>query len=172
MSTLFVDTINEKTSGNGIIIPGHGVQVVQTQKTDTFTTTSTSFVDVPGLSVTITPKSSSSKILILGSLSGNGQHNTWGLMPRLLRGSTAINVATGQGNRIQAMAMMEVAGGAFATVPIAFLDSPATTSATTYKIQVRVNSANTSHIGRGITDSDNTTYARSTQTLIAMEIAQ
>ena len=29
MSTLFVDTINEKTSGNGIEIPGHVIQVVR-----------------------------------------------------------------------------------------------------------------------------------------------
>ena len=33
MSTLFVDTINEKTSGNGIQIPGHVVQIVQTIQT-------------------------------------------------------------------------------------------------------------------------------------------
>ena len=64
MSTLFVDTINEKTSGNGIAIPGHVVQVVSTSKLTDLVQPS-SFTDVTGLlSVTITPKFSNSKILI------------------------------------------------------------------------------------------------------------
>ena len=49
MSTLFVDTINEKTSGNGVEIPGHVIQVVQGIKTGYVNTTSSSYVDV-GLS--------------------------------------------------------------------------------------------------------------------------
>ena len=44
---------------------GAVLQVKQTEKTDTFTTTSTSFVDITGLSVTITPSSSSNKILVM-----------------------------------------------------------------------------------------------------------
>ena len=62
-----------KTDGSGalsfgtVTIPAGGkiLQVLQTVKTDTFTTTSTSFVDVTGLSVSITPATTSSKILIL-----------------------------------------------------------------------------------------------------------
>ena len=172
MSTLFVDTINEKTSGNGIQIPGHPVQVLQAVKTDTFTTTSTSFVDVTGLSVTITPKSTSSKVLILGSLSGNGNHNTYAAHPQLVRGSTVINVGTGVGSRTPALAMLEVAAGAFATIPIAFLDSPATTSATTYKIRIRSNTGANIVFNRGQTDSDGPAYSRPASTLIVMEIAQ
>ena len=37
MSTLFVDTINEKTSGNGVAIPGHVVQVVKTEEAELYT---------------------------------------------------------------------------------------------------------------------------------------
>ena len=67
MSTLFVDTINEKTTGNGIKVPGHVVQVVTATLNPTaqFATTSTSYVtdgDLP--SATITPKFTDSKILI------------------------------------------------------------------------------------------------------------
>ena len=55
--------------GAGALASGFGggkiLQVLQTVKTDTFTTTSTSFVDVTGLSVSITPATTSSKILIL-----------------------------------------------------------------------------------------------------------
>ena len=48
---------------------GNILQVKQTVKTDTFTMTGTTFTDVTGLSVTITPSSSSSKVLIIPSLS-------------------------------------------------------------------------------------------------------
>ena len=45
---------------------GSVIQVASTSKTDPFSTSSTSFVDVTGLSVSITPTSTSSKILVLG----------------------------------------------------------------------------------------------------------
>ena len=55
MSTLFVDTINEKTTNNGVYIPSHPVQIVSTTKTDDFSTSSSSLVDITGLSLSITP---------------------------------------------------------------------------------------------------------------------
>ena len=61
MSTLFVDTINEKTNGNGVQIPGHVLQVVEGTRTDGTNTNSASYVDA-GLSAAITPKSTSSKV--------------------------------------------------------------------------------------------------------------
>ena len=65
MSTLFVDTINEKTSGNGVAIPGHVVQMQNNSISgNSGTSTSGSFVD-SGLSVNITPKFSNSKILVI-----------------------------------------------------------------------------------------------------------
>ena len=63
MSILKVDTINEKTSGNGVAIPGHVVQVVSATYQTQTTTTGTSFVDT-GLTASITPKFSSSKVFI------------------------------------------------------------------------------------------------------------
>jgi len=68
MSTLFVDTINEKTSGNGVQIPGHVVQVVNHSYT-TNTTTTGGFVDAGGSSFTITPTSATNKILIMADTS-------------------------------------------------------------------------------------------------------
>ena len=71
MSTLFVDTINEKTSGNGIQIPGHVIQVVTGQDTTLGTglTTSTTTLASTGLSCTITPKFANS--MLLGSVTFN-----------------------------------------------------------------------------------------------------
>jgi len=74
MSTLTVSNLQGTAASNNIINlmpgnviynPGSVIQVQQAFKTDTFSTTSTSLVDVSGLSVTITPKKSSSKFFIL-----------------------------------------------------------------------------------------------------------
>jgi len=65
MSTLYVDTINEKTSGNGVQIPGHVVQRVRTyvSSSSVIESTSTSFV-ASGITASITPKKSGNIILI------------------------------------------------------------------------------------------------------------
>jgi len=69
MSTLYVDTINEKTSGNGVQIPGHVVQV-QNVEGNTQTSVSASgtgrvYADL--LTISYTPTSSSNKIVLLGT---------------------------------------------------------------------------------------------------------
>ena len=65
MSTLFVDTINEKTTNNGVQISGHIVQVVTTYVEDSavIETSSTSFV-ASGITASITPKASGNIILV------------------------------------------------------------------------------------------------------------
>ncbi len=86
MSILKVDTINEKTSGNGVAIPGHVIQVVHQPFSTSMNTSSLSFVST-GHSVTITPKSSSSKILI--SVQGGSWYNQAGqCYVTLYRGSS------------------------------------------------------------------------------------
>ena len=75
VSTLKTNTIQAATgstvnvaSGQVFTAPGHVIQVVQTFKDDVFNTTSTSYVDVTGLAASITPSSTSSKILVLGEV--------------------------------------------------------------------------------------------------------
>ena len=70
MSILKVDTINEKTSGNGVHIAGHVVQCQQFYNPDTahVTSTSTSFV-ASGITKSITPKYSNSLIIIQSNIS-------------------------------------------------------------------------------------------------------
>tara|TARA_R100001460_G_scaffold100269_1_gene143810 strand:+ start:649 stop:1134 length:486 start_codon:yes stop_codon:yes gene_type:complete len=63
MSILKVDTINEKTSGNGVAIPGHVVQVQRSSIGGNITTTSSSPV-ASGLECAITPKSATSLIQV------------------------------------------------------------------------------------------------------------
>ena len=168
MSTLYVDTINEKTSGNGIKIPGHVVQVKQTHYIGNETTTSSSYVDT-SLSVTITPKYSDSKIFVMVSMQWGSSAND--CLCRLVRGSTHIGTGnTGTVNN----GFSQINGNVpnqygMETSTINYLDSPATTNATTYKVQVTARDGNsTIRINnRGYS----TEYGGSSQ-ITVMEIAQ
>ena len=177
MSTLYVDTINEKTSGNGIEIPGHVLQVAQTIKTDTFTTTSASMVDITGLSVNITPKSSSSKILVMYDVTCTGSHYVSYI--DVLRDSTVLAKPDAAGNRpintsVQTMRDELVAShGGTDRHNGTILDSPATTSQITYKVQTKARSTHTSYVNRGQPDRNTAEYdGRQTSTITVMEIAQ
>ena len=74
MSILKVDTINEKTTGNGVQIPGHVIQVQVGGSTGYTTTTSTSFADM--MTCSITPTSTSSNVLVLMNVNGIHVNNT------------------------------------------------------------------------------------------------
>ena len=138
MSTLFVDTINEQTSGNGVEIPGHVIQVQSVSGSTSAETTSTSaFTDVPG-SVSITPTSTSSKILIIGSIAAEtrGSGTDRGIRLRMVRGSTTLQTSTYN------LYMSSNSNQRISMVTMHYLDSPATTSATTYKFQFNTTGSN------------------------------
>ena len=135
------------TLPSGNLPAGSILQVVQTLKTDTYSQTATSFTDITGLSVSITPSSSSNKILIISDVAmGSSDFNGYNWLFRVLRGSTAIGVSTtGTGVNISGGANLYTSGGQY---PYLFgnskyvLDTPSTTSATTYKIQATKEDAN------------------------------
>jgi len=115
---------------------GSVIQVVQTSIAGPAVfTSSTTFSDT-GLTVTITPQFSNSKILVNASVNGlYATVSTVSVNTRLVRNSTALGI-------IDAVAGYNStadigAGGA----SITYLDSPATTSATTYKVQFASSSA-------------------------------
>jgi len=154
---------------------GSVIQVVSVTKTDTFSTTSGSMVDITGLSAAITPSSSSSKILVTGSVCwGNSDTVPYLVAMQLVRNSTAICVADAAGSRgrftIGAQGVYSTDNTVFA--PLNFLDSPATTSATTYKMQGQAESGRILWINRGDeTDGDTSITGRFVSTITLMEIA-
>ena len=129
---------------------GKILQVVQTTKTDTFSTTTAipSFTTVTGVSATITPSATSSKILVMvnGGF-GNGSTN-YAIAVNLLRDSTSIYQGDARGSSTRASAFA-IAGGAGGCEQYAinYLDSPSTTSATTYYLQAGTESGGTTVIG-------------------------
>jgi hypothetical protein len=149
------------------------LQVVSTTKTDTFTMTSSTFADVTGFSATITPSSTSSKIYVAVTTLVGQNVSATSTHLRLLRDSTAISIGDAAGSRTRA------SSGAYSAnsnepVPVAFsfVDSPSTTSATTYKVQMR-STVNTfrSVLNRSDGDADSAVNIRSASTITLMEVA-
>ena len=163
------------TSGQivqAVPIPAGVVQVVSATKTDTFTMASTTYADVTGLSVSITPSSATSKILVMAQVSAMGSVNTALGYGQFVRGSTAIGIGDASGSRVQSTFVIPFAGVSsvlFTESPM-FLDSPATTSATTYKIQIRSENTNTIYVNRSEQDNNNVAGGRPISSITVMEI--
>lgn len=160
-----------------VTIRGSGQVVVQIQsvyKSDTFSTSvvSPTWADITGLSVSITPTNSSNKILIIASFQMQTSSATGSAFARLMRNSTAISIGDTAGSRTSASAASN-----FAQVynsagnSITFLDSPATTSAVTYKLQMNNGNVTTAYLNRTGDDVDDVNRSRTPASIIVMEIA-
>ena len=153
--------------GKANLPTGSVLQVVQSTTTSSTNTSSTSYVDT-ALTASITPSSSTSKIFVLVQsniwlFTGANGYNCYGLC-NILRGATQI---------IQVNSMVDCQNTpngptGCAPVVINYLDSPATTSSTTYKVQVR--SGSTSYSNQ-VTFNYNAGFGTPTATITLMEIA-
>ena len=179
------DTIKFSTGGvermsitnSGVTGAGGGkiLQVVQTVKTDTTSlNTIDTWTDISGMNVSITPSSSSNKILVTAVLNtGQLQGSYYGL--RLEKGGTAIAVGDASGNRLQ---------GYFGQGPrshnsmldnttINFLDTAGGTSAITYNIAwyIAYTNGSTLYLNRYYSGADADYNQRTISTITAMEVA-
>ena len=159
-------------SGTG----GKVLQVVQASKTNTTSTINQdSFTDL-GLSASITPTSTSNKVLVLVSI-GRVCCNTSSLILcpfRILRDATAIGTGVVDGVKLRSNFVISDSpdnnygqGGAYQ-----YLDSPSTTSATTYKIQWTGQAGETWYLHRSSSNTDNTDtiHTRSASHIILVEV--
>ncbi len=185
MGTIFVDKLDPQSgtsleigsSGDTITIPSGATitnsgtatgfgggkinQVLQAVKTDTQDgTSSNTWTDISSLSQSITPSATDSKILVLFHVNCAASTNDH-VAIRLLRGSTAIHVGTsGDTGRNVFSGIRFMSDDQYHAVVMAgqYLDSPSTTSATTYKLQVNSNSGY--YINRSQTTGGTTTVQR------------
>lgn len=168
------------TTGN--IPTGSVLQVVQTVKTDTFSTSSTitsngtSLVNtgaaVTGLSASITPSSASNKVLVRVTFYGCGTQAVGQLLALLYRGSTVIGNSAQSGSArpgVNGRATYVAVPNYDACVSFEFLDSPSTTSSTTYQVNVGSDTG-TVYVGRTQNDGDNSLDSRCSSTITLMEI--
>ena len=143
-------------------------QIVFANKTDTFSTASTSFTDLTGMSVSLTPTSASSKVALFAMVNVGGNAALFAFF-KFLRDSTDILIGDTAGSRLRVNSVSTPAG-AGQTMPATLLaiDSPGDTSSHTYKVQMAVGSG-TGYINRTGTDTDSAIWPRAASMIIAME---
>ena len=168
-STLTVDNIVGATTAANVKMPAGAVlQVIQAHTTTETAINSgeRAYSDVAGVTAAITPKYSDSKVLvrIMVSYYHNGQSDSGAL--RILRGSTVVyddihNIGyTGNSDQSGGVTTFE------------YLDSPSTTSATTYGIYLRCATAGQACVNKSHRDSNESGYdMRTASSITAMEIA-
>lgn len=158
-------------SGSGQIIK----QIVQVVKTDTWsTTTGTTYVDMTGMTATITPTNTANKILVLVNCQVGFSSVGNNSRVRLVRGSTTIykNDSAIHPEAFQGVEQ-GISGFQYMFMPFTavYLDSPSTTAATTYKLQMsRANTLGTTYVNRNDIDSS-TDQPRAASSITLMEVA-
>jgi hypothetical protein len=149
---------------------GSVLQVVQTVVTAASSYSGSTYQDISGMSVSITPTKSSSKILVIVDLkigsSGNQFQNT------ILRNGSQIYVGDASGSRGQSSSAYYYAdGNIMVSCPSTYLDSPATTSLLTYKLQGRTDAGAAWYLNRTPSDANSITGTRTASSITVMEIS-
>jgi hypothetical protein len=152
------------------------LQVVQGVKTDTTTITAATYQDISDLAVSITPSSATSKILVFTQVGAGYSGVEAGKILSLFRGSTNLFVASSPGSRQSAgfAGANSPNAGDIDVVSFSFIDSPNTTSSTTYSVKglvTTVTAGNSLFINRSRTDNDNSGFSRTVSTITVMEVA-
>ena len=158
-TTLTLPTTNGTvlTNGTNANFPaGSVLQVVYGSTTTQVTTSSASYVDI-GLTATITPSSASNKILVLANIAGIFRDTTSGSFVTL----QAVRGSTGIGQFQYTLGYINASNFIGTTGSTSILDSPSSTSATTYKVQIRKENGGSVDVQR-----DNTALS----TIVLMEI--
>jgi hypothetical protein len=154
---MIIDGTNGLTFNNSTTQASAGVvlQVVNATYGTAVSTTSATLVDT-GLTASITPKFATSKILVIANMTSiySTAASTYAYFALIRNSTSIINFDTITG--------YNSAGFGSGSTGVCYLDSPATTSATTYKVQwLRVT-------GAGAMNLNN---ASSSSTITLMEIA-
>ena len=164
-------TLNNNSLSSVTALPagvgGKVLQVVSVTKDSTFTTTSGTFVDVTGLSASITPSSASNKIAVLYNVSVSNVTSTAATLTRLLRDSTPISIGA-SGTGVQASSHAAPNDFDQSNASISYLDSPSSTSAITYKVQIKTEPSYTATLNRGQLDGN---YGLTASTITLMEVS-
>ncbi len=143
-------------------VGGKVLQVVNATKTDTFATSSSSFVDIPGLSASITPSSTSNKIFVSLTLYVGDDTQTANVICNIVRDSTQLQETVArlpqEGQSVYRMYNLSMTD----------YDSPASVSSLTYKSQIKTN-AGTGVVNKAANQGGFSNTATATLTL--MEVA-
>ena len=194
-STLAVDTIKDASATNTLVEQsgadwkwGSGVpsstilQIVQSTKSDTASSTSASFVDIVGTDQAgsgsvwcckITPSATSSKILVNFSINFGGEAGGFSPQFQMFRDSTQIYMGDERSDRTRSwIGGLQYHDLSMQNVHAMYLDSPSSTSELLYKAKYRTETtAYEIHVNKNETDSDTSQYFTTFSNIMLMEIA-
>ena len=164
------------TLPSGNLPAGSILQVVQATKTDTFSTGTNTFVDVTGLTLNITPSSSSNKIFIICDVKlgvDAGVSSVKSRIEQTISGSdTYPYIGDASGSRTRSSFGTYVnETGFMAQDASTVLLSPSTTAQITYTYQIQEQAGGTIYVNRVEGDDDSGTIPRTASSLTAMEIS-
>ena len=156
------------------------IQVKQTVKTDTFSKNSSSWADITGMSVSITPTRADSKVFVMVDIKIGTEHGDSDFNIKIVRGSTDVYIGDTAGSR-RSSSM----GGPSYSMPsnttdgqyylkqvsLMYLDSPNTTSNINYKVQMINVGGRTNYINRNHHNGDTAATPRTASSITLMEIA-
>ena len=154
------------------------IQVKSATKTDTQSISGAgSSADITGLSVSITPTRADSKILVMYSVNAGATEGGYNGAINLFRDSTQIYLGDAASNRARVSNLISISntggGTDYNMVHLSghHLDSPSTTSSTTYKLQLKNLSSESLYINQSKNDGDQTYIARTASSITVMEIS-
>ena len=159
---------------------GSIIKVLQTVKTDTFSRNGSSWGDITGMNQSITPISTSSKVFVMVDLKIGADHGDSDYNFKIVRGSTDIYIGDADGSKRRSSMgtgsygmPSNTADGQYRIeqVSLMFLDSPSTTSSTTYKLQIRNYGGRTNYVNRTGNDSNTQVYPRTASSITVMEVS-
>mgnify|MGYP003109173530 FL=1 len=159
-------TSGAKTSGFGKI-----GQVVTTEVTASdYSNTSTSPAEITNLNVAITPSATSSKVLVMGKIMFGSSSSARNFI-QLRRGDTKIGNSPAAGSRQEVIGVgTSNAVNDVCTVNFHYIDSPNTTSETTYKVFGCREGSGAFRLNRSENDTDDATVSRGTSVITVMEV--
>ena len=165
--------------GTGTTVPsakmptGSVLQVLSAKKTDSQSVASSdSFADISGLSIAITPRSTSSKIFVSCNVSHSSTQNATGIAFKVLRDSTVLGGSEGSRTSVSFFGSPIASDSNMAgTDGFNYLDSPSSTSALTYKVQTTgFNSGQTWYINTNISRNGQIYDDVATSSITVMEV--
>ena len=160
--------------GSGLtgVSAGKILQVVSTTKTNRFTTTSTSFINATDFAATITPSSTLSKILVIASTTGASNNADEPVHINLTRDGSSIYLGDAVNSAVRGSSNLVTPANTKAqSMSINYLDSPTTTSAVTYQIQIRSQAGAIVAIGGCVSTSTANVSSAAPSTITLMEVA-
>jgi hypothetical protein len=171
-STAVAGYVPEDVDAGGKIL-----QVVSTAKTDTFSASlaAAGTAAITGLSASITPSATSSKVLVTVTVNGSNSLNLGTSVFRILRGATLIgagDTASDRG-RISSYSYGSTDGAGMSSSTFTFLDTPNTTSSTTYSVEAfqPYGGTFTVYVNRTNSDTDQARFTRAASSITLMEVA-